>query len=306
VLTALRPALVTIPGALLLAISTPYSKSGVLYEALRDHHGTDAPDVLTWQATSLAMNPTLSVTTIDRARQRDPSAAASEWDAEFRSDLETFLDAERIAACVEPGVTERPPVDGVDYLGAVDMSGGGPDASVLAIAHAARRDPEAPIVTLDCCRGWRTADVEGVVAEMAAHLRRYRIGQVVGDKYAGEWVPAAFKRHGIHYRHALKNRSEIYIELHPLIATGRAALLDAPTLLRELRQLERRTGRLGKDSVDHPARAHDDHSNAAALACVEADVTMQHRPNFKSVFTSRARWHARRAIDPLKTFLEQR
>ena len=147
VLTALRPAMATIPGALLLCISTPYARTGVLYEALRDYHGAEDADVLTWKATSLEMNPTLSAAKIDRERQRDPAAAASEWDAEFRSDLESFLDADLLAACVEPGVVERPPVDGVAYLAAVDMAGGGPDASVLAIAHAERRGGNAPHVT---------------------------------------------------------------------------------------------------------------------------------------------------------------
>jgi len=270
VLTALRPAMVTIPGALLLCISTPYARSGVLFEALREHHATDHADVLTWKATSIEMNPTLPVSVIARDRARDPAAAAAEWDAEFREDLETFLAAELIAGCVEPGCHERPPVEGLSYVGAVDMSGGGPDASVLAIAHSeAGTDP--PRLVLDLCRGWREPNVEGVVAEMAQHLRRYRVTSVTGDRYAGEWVPAAFRRHGIDYQAASRNRSEVYIELHPLLATGRAVLLDHSTLLRELRQLERRTGRQGKDVIDHPPRLHDDHANAAALALVEAD-----------------------------------
>lgn len=302
VLTALRPALVTIPGAVLLAISTPYARTGVLYEAVRDYHGTNAPDVLTWTASSLAMNPTLNAATIARARQRDPAAAAAEWDAEFRSDLETFLDPDLLAACVEPGIAERPPLEGVVYGAAVDMSGGGPDASTLAIVHAERRGADAPLVTLDLCRGWRERHVEGVVGEMAAHLRRYRIGQVVGDKYAGEWVPAAFKRQGIDYRHATRNRSEAYLELHPIIATGRVLLLDCPTLLRELRQLERRTGR-GRDVVDHPPRLHDDFANAAALALVEADVhATEVQPNWRSVLTRGPR---RRPTSALDRFLNQ-
>jgi len=284
VMTALRPGTATIPNALLLCISTPYSRSGVLYEALREHHGVESTDVLTWKATSLEMNPTLSSVIIEKARIQDAAAAASEWDAEFRSDLEAFLSAELIASCVEDGCHERPPCEGTGYTAAVDMSGGGPDASTLAIAHAERRGSEAPRVVLDVCRGWHTANVEGVVAEMAEHLGRYRIGSVVGDKYAGEWVPSAFKRHGIAYRHATRNRSEVYIELHPLIATGRAVLLDHSTLLRELRQLERRTGRQGRDTVDHPLRLHDDHANAAALALVEvAARATRVTPDFRHV-----------------------
>jgi hypothetical protein len=178
--------------------------------------------------------------------------------------------------------------------GGAHVSGGGPDASVLAIAHGDRRGVEAPLVARDLCRGWRTPNVESVVAEMADHLRRYRVAAVVADRYAGQWPVAAFARHGMALRHATRNRSEAYCELHPLIATHRALLLDHPTLLRELRQLERRTGRLGKDTVDHPPRLHDDHSNAAALALVEADKrASEPEPDWRNVFTSMAS-HRRR------------
>jgi hypothetical protein len=46
VLTALRPATSTIPGAKLIAISTPYSQVGALYEAHRDHYGKDDEHIL--------------------------------------------------------------------------------------------------------------------------------------------------------------------------------------------------------------------------------------------------------------------
>jgi hypothetical protein len=39
---------------------------------------------------------------------------------------ETFLGAELIAACIENGCHERPPLEGTGYIGAMDMSGGGP------------------------------------------------------------------------------------------------------------------------------------------------------------------------------------
>jgi hypothetical protein len=131
-------------------------------------------------------------------------------------------------------------------------------------------------------RGWRERNVEGVVAEMAAHLARYRVHTVLGDRYTGEWVPAAFRRHGIEYRPAPRTRSETYLELHPLLATGRTVLLDHATLLRELRQLERRTSRQGRDVIDHPPRLHDDHANAAALALVDAGAVANLPPLFFS------------------------
>jgi hypothetical protein len=269
VLTALRPAMVTIPNPLLLCISTPYARSGTLYEAIRTHHGDNNSRVLTWKAHTTEMNPTISPSKIEGAYAQDGAAAASEYGAEFREDMCTFLSVDMIMACVETDRLERPPLRDVHYVAAVDPSGGGPDYFTLAIAHA-EADKDPPEVVLDLIRGWRGDHLESVVVEIVGILRRYGIDVVIGDRYAGDWVRNAFERHGIAYEVATRSRSETYVEFHPLIATGRVLLLDHPTLLRELRQLERKTGR-GKDIVDHPARQHDDHANAAALALVEAE-----------------------------------
>ncbi len=47
VLAALRPAMATVPGAMLLCASSPYARRGALWRAWKDHHGKDSP-VLVW------------------------------------------------------------------------------------------------------------------------------------------------------------------------------------------------------------------------------------------------------------------
>jgi hypothetical protein len=47
---------------------------------------------------------------------------------------------------------------------------------------------------------------------------------------------------------------------------GAVSIPDLPPLIRELRLLERRTHRSGKDSVDHGTGGADDHANALAGA----------------------------------------
>lgn len=47
---------------------------------------------------------------------------------------------------------------------------------------------------------------------------------------------------------------------------GRVRLLDLPRLRAQLVQLERRTARGGRDTVDHAPGGHDDLANAAAGA----------------------------------------
>ncbi len=88
---AILPGLVTLPGAMLVGISTPYRRSGLLFDRWRRHYGKDDPDVLVVHGPSRAFNPTVPQSVIDAAMERDPSAAAAEWLGEFRSDLADLL-----------------------------------------------------------------------------------------------------------------------------------------------------------------------------------------------------------------------
>ena len=56
--------------------------------------------------------------------------------------------------------------------------------------------------------------------------------------------------------------SALYLESLPLFTRGLVSLPEHPTLLRELRLLERIPGRIGKDQVTHPRGVHDDLANA--------------------------------------------
>ena len=82
-----------------------------------------------------------------------------------------------------------------------------------------------------------------MVDEFCALLKAYRISTVIGDRYAGEWVAEAFRNKGIHYRPSEKSKSDIYVDLLPLLNSGAVALLDNDRLALQLTQLERRTAR---------------------------------------------------------------
>jgi hypothetical protein len=263
VLRALRPRLATIPNSLLLAISSPYARSGPLWQAFTDHHGKDDSDVLCWKAPTRLMNPTIPQALIDRDMTLDPEAARSEWEAEFRSDLEAYLPLEAIEAAMVQGRYELPPMSGLNYVSFVDPSGGRRDAATLAIGHL-----EKEVVILDLARHWRAPHDPGIVAEaMAEVLKTYRIFQVTGDRYGGEWPAQEFRKHGITYQPSEKDKSVIYLEFLPMMLSGRVELLDNKTLGGELRTLERRTRKGGRDLVDHPPKLHDDLANSVAGVC---------------------------------------
>ena len=52
--------------------------------------------------------------------------------------------------------------------------------------------------------------------------------------------------------------------------SGKVELVELPHLLAQLRSLERRTSRVGRDVVDHAPGTHDDLANASVGALVGA------------------------------------
>jgi len=121
-----------------------------------------------------------------------------------------------------------------------------------------------------------------VSEEFASVLKQYRCTTVYGDRYAGEYARKQFRKHGINYELSEKTKSQIYVDVLPLINSGAVDLLDNRRLVAQLVGLERRTSRGGKDSIDHAPGAHDDVCNAACGALLTAykdpHVTNFHRP----------------------------
>ncbi|MCC7200967.1 MAG: hypothetical protein IT483_15775 [Gammaproteobacteria bacterium] len=267
---AVRPGLANLGGRL-LGFSSPHSRRGHLWEMYRSHYGRDASDVLVIQAPGRVLNPTIKEGVIARARAEDPTAARSEWDAQFREDVAQFLVDSDIDRAVEAGVVERPMVPARNYVAFVDPSGGRHDAMTLAIAHpskVAHAGAEGRRLTLDRLLIVHPPfDPETVVQRFTEALRAFGLKTVTGDRYAAEWVSSAFSKYGIQYRPSDLDKSAIYVEVLPHFAQGLVELLDIPTLLTQLRLLERRPRAGGRgDAVDHPPRASDDAANAACGA----------------------------------------
>jgi hypothetical protein len=253
-LRAVRPALETVPGSLLLAISTPYAKRGALWEAFKDHYGKPGGP-LVWRAPSTRMNPTLSLESVSARLAEDPAGAASEWLAEFRSDISSFIPSELIEGLIMPGRRELPRLEGIRYYAFADPSGGSVDSFALAIAH---RSPEGRVI-LDAVRVRRPPfSAEDVVAEFAECLRSFGLSQVRGDRYAGSWPRERFRVHGIDYQVSEETSSELFLEVLPVLTSGGAELLDDKRVRVELGNLERRVRVGGRDAIGHGPGAHDD------------------------------------------------
>jgi len=262
IFTALRPCMANIDGSLLIAISSTYAKSGILWEASQ-LFGRDDPDVLFWRAGTMDMHPTFKERVIQRALKEDYSAARAEYFAEFREDLETFLSVEVIDSVIQRSRYELLYNKRWVYNAFVDSSGGRAEAMTLSIAHR-----EAEKVIQDCIRVKKPPFNPGqCVREFAEVLKSYGLTSVTGDKYGAEWVTSAFRKEGIGYKNSEASKSEIFLEFLPLVMQGQVELLDHREQMVEFRQLERLTGR-GKDIVDHPRGLTDDIANSCAGAAV--------------------------------------
>jgi hypothetical protein len=58
--------------------------------------------------------------------------------------------------------------------------------------------------------------------------------------------------------------SSLYLEVLPAFMREQISIPDHPILVRELRSLERRTSRMGRDTVSHAPGAHSDYANSLA------------------------------------------
>jgi hypothetical protein len=117
-------------------------------------------------------------------------------------------------------------------------------------------------------KAWKPPfDPSEVIKECAEVLKPYRIRTITGDAYGGEWPREQFRKHGITYQLSEKHRSQLYLDLIPALNSKRVELPDDRRMIEEFRRLERKRGRSGKDSIDHPQYGgSDDIANSVADA----------------------------------------
>jgi hypothetical protein len=242
-----------------IGISTGYRKIGLLYDKWRDHFGQSTPDVLVVQAATEQFNPALDTSIIARAMANDPEAAASEWLGQFRDDLAAFLDDATVDAAVDIArPLELLPRPGIAYQAFSDASGGRHDAFTIAIGHR-----EGDRFIADVVRGRKAPfDPNSVVCEYGTLLKQYGVKRVVGDAYAAAWAETAWLDVGIKFERSELAKSQLYLEALPLFVRNVVAIPELTILVRELKLLERRTARSGKDTVDHGRGGHDDYANS--------------------------------------------
>ena len=272
IVRALRPSVVR--GGLMIGISSPWAKSGFLYEQVMKYRGVRGGPLI-WIAPTERMNPTYDKEKIAEAYAKDPVSASTEYGAEFRSDTSNYCDADVIDACVAHGRHQLAYRAGMEYVSFVDASGGRSDSFTMAIAHR-EKGKVVLDVAVEKVPPFRPEDV---IEEFSKTLRVYNLREAVSDRYAGELLVSPFRTQGIEIRNSERTKSELYLELLPLLLNGKVELLDNGRLVAQLKALDRKVRGGGKDQVDN-FHGHDDLANSAAGASVLCALVLAEGPSW--------------------------
>ena len=161
---ALKPGILTlIDQAMLIGISTPHKKNGLLWDKHQESFGKNDADVLVIKATSLQLNPTLPADFIEAEIAKDPDLNRAEYLCDWRVDINSFVAHDIVDAAIMKGRHVLSPF-GESYVGFIDVSGGVHDAHAIGIAF---KDNDTGAAVLACAREVKSADTEAVVAEFA-------------------------------------------------------------------------------------------------------------------------------------------
>ena len=260
------------PNAKLLKISTPYMRSGILWDDFRNHFGTDSRDLLVWRAASTFMNPSLNANRIQREERLDPIRFEREYMAEFIDSVTAFLPGARIDAAVKNGRSQLQPRDVWDYISVIDQSGLRADEFVHTIFHAERdRRAAVDVYVQDYVRSWRATgqgvvDLDGIIKAITDMSRRYNCNTVIGDQASESWVQSKFSEYGMGFQKSQLNTNECYLNSEIHFLTNCVELLDDPVQARQFRFLEKIARPGGKSAISHPRNGHDDMAAAACRA----------------------------------------
>ncbi|HEY2352582.1 MAG TPA: terminase large subunit [Candidatus Acidoferrum sp.] len=269
VLAALRPSMATVRNAKLIKISTPYAKSGLIYN---EHERRSELNFPVWRSTTFELNTTLTPEMFEAERRDNEEEFRREYNAEFVDAINPWIVPEILNPCVARDRRELPFQSDLPYYAALDAATRGNDFA-LVILH---KNGDGTIV-MDLRKVWegtRTAPLpfEGVLGQVAGILQCYGINTVTGDQFYSDAVSQHLLKLGITYNllpFGPTTRGNIFSGLKHLLVQQRIELLDDPDLLRELRSL--REERTPRGVIDvRPTSGKDDSAVALALAANEA------------------------------------
>jgi len=258
--SVILPMLATTDGTLALA-STPFGKSGFLYEEAwvnRDE---------TWHVTQVRSeeSPLVDEQFVEDQRETLTSDEfRQEILGEFVESGEKYLPSDIVMPCVrDDDPSERAALNAEPaYLG-VDVARAGADRTVYIVM-----DEAGDVVRVE---SEETSKMTGVVGRIKRLDSEYDFAQIRIDENAVGGGVVDFAEHDLGAKieptpFTNKSKQEMYQSLKKSLEDGTLSLPDNGRLVHELTALEYSFTPSGKLKVSHPPGGHDDFADAVALA----------------------------------------
>lgn len=278
VLDALRPAMATLSRTKIVKVSTPFRKEGILWREFQERGGLDH---YVWQLSTEEMNPVVSNSFLEKARQRNEETFRREHLAEFVDNVIGWITPEILDPCVMRGKRELPRVSNGVYVAVIDPAFTSSDFG-FAIVHRSD-DGSVTVVYVSRWTGSKKTPLnfDPISEQIGEILRRYGINSLVGDQFCFPILQQHFQRLGIFYREfrfGIRTRASLYGNLRQLIAQQKIRFVDDAELLRQLRSLEELRTWNGNVDVRPPRSQNDDVAIAVALGVFELSEYVERPP----------------------------
>lgn len=293
VLRAVRPAMIQFPHRKRFAISSAYTREGILYDAVTaGTRGRSTENeklqkrfrksLVVVATTALMANPRVRRVDLQEERDSDEEAFEREFLSRFSDTITGFLNKALIADAITPGVGEREPLPrpgqptdpSPTYVTAID-TGFRRDSFACVVGHY---DPVKGVV-VDAVRRFTPAkgaavNPDAVLQELAPLWADYRIDIVHADQGQYESFQALAEKYDIVVANTDftgTSKPKIMANLQQLVNRKKIQLLDpavnqtAAVMVEELKSLERTILPSRAVQIKAPGTKHDDMAMCLAL-----------------------------------------
>lgn len=256
---------------LLLLASTPWNKSGIMYQHFVEREGR-----FVFRAPTLLMNPYANQELMERHRRdRGENFYRREYLAEFSEDSFAWVEADLVDAAIAVGVPFFPPKPGVRYVMGLDP-GRLRDHFGCAVAHR-----EGDVIVCDWTAEWKPGVFSGlkyaeVLPEIWAKAREYNVKRIASDQtdFGGieASIPLVNGKAEFEMERVMtggQSGAELSDVTRALFSNGKLLLPDQHGLASEFKRLAYCLSQGGSRDV-RARKGHDDRSRACMLAIHQA------------------------------------
>lgn len=254
-----------LPGGQSIIASTPWAKSGLLYNTWKANHAKPNTSVLVAHAPTLILNASpITRKMVEREYERDPDNAAREYGAQFVADAGTvFFDPDLIEqACTEEPFELTPR----DRVAAGGDFGFRSDSSALVMT-ALRGDKVHIFDGLECRPEGGKPLKPGVTVEAFVKTIANRCWFVMADGWYREAIAEHLEKHKLTFVGAPALPHETYVRARMLLKEGKLVIHRVPFRARLIQQLSEVTGHAtsgGGVSIHHARWATGGHGDLCA------------------------------------------